>query len=154
MTSDDETPPPKPLGPDGQPLLGLEEKHGRVPADQRKARPKREMPATMIYRASKNMVDPLDKAAQDARGTKAEDVRLDAPVAAAAVESQVMWLVVARVDGGPWSHQLVAENVRAASFASRRRAEGVVEWLRRMAQSEETGAEYRLLPMLRQEQPI
>jgi hypothetical protein len=154
MTDDEDTAPKPTIGPDGEPLLGLQERHRRVPVAQRKTRPKREMPATMSQRPQKHTVDPLDRAAQNALGTKAEDVRLDAPTASVAVEAQVMWLLIARVDGGPWTHQLVAENIRAASFASRRRAEGVVAWLRRTAQTEETGAEYRLVPMLRQEQQI
>jgi hypothetical protein len=154
MTSDDSIPPPKPAGPDAEPFVGLEEKHRRVPMHQRKARPTRQMPASIQHRPQKHTVDPLDKAVQNALGTRAEDVRLDPPGSAIAYDSQIMWLVVARVDGGPWSHQLVAENVRAASFASRRRAEGVVEWLRQTAQAEGTGAEYRLLPLLRAEQQI
>lgn len=153
MIDDDHTP-TQSLGPSGEPLLGLQTRRETTPKDQKKKRPTREMPATMNYRPGKYTVDPLDKAAQDARGDRAEDVRLDEPLPVEIVESQIMWLVVARMSGGPWSHALVGENARCASFASKRRAEAITTWLAKTAAEDGTEVEYRVVPILRQEQQI
>jgi hypothetical protein len=81
-------------------------------------------------------------------------VRLDAPIPIEIVESQVMWAIIARIGDGAWTHLLVGENIKATSFSSRRRAEGVMTWLRKTAEQDGTEVEYRLVPLLRQEQAI
>jgi hypothetical protein len=138
-------------GPNGT-LVGLVEQHGRVPPAERKARPKREKPTTMNYRTP-HEVDPLDKAFQDRRGKRADEVQLDEPIPGA-YDNQILWAVVGRIDGGPWSHLLAAENIRAATFPSRRRAEATVEWFRRQAEVDANGCEYRVIPVMRGEKAI
>jgi hypothetical protein len=152
--TDDSTPPPKPLGPDGEPLVGLSDKHRRVTPDQRTPRPKREMPAEVKHRQRYHFVDPLDKAAQNALGTKPSKVRLDEPLPAEAFDNQIFFCIVGRIDGGPWSHLVAAENMRAATFPSRRRAEATVSWLRRQAETDANGCEYRIIPVMRGEKQI
>lgn len=83
-------------------------------------------------------------------------MKLDAPLPIEVVESQIVWQIVTRDTDGraPWTHALVGESIKATSFASRRRAEGVMGWLRRTAEQDGTHVEYALLPLLRQEQQI
>lgn len=144
MTADDTTTAP-PVGMDGSPLLGLVTRSETLPLEQRPERPKREMPNPMNKRPPKPTIDPLDKAAQEVHGL---------PVSLEAYDNQIMWCVIARVDGGPWSHLLAAENIRAATFSSQRRAEATLWWFRRQAELDGNGCEYRIIPVMRGEKQI
>lgn len=156
MTTDEDDNTAHPIGPDGQPLLGLIDVRAKtLPIEPRREPRKREMPAALNYRPNgKLKIDPLDKAAQDARGRKAEDVRLDEPLPADAYDNQIVWCVIGRVDGGPWSHLIAAENMRSATFPSKRRAEATMLWFRRQAEADSNGCEYRVVPIMRGEKPI
>jgi hypothetical protein len=153
MTTDDDTPPAKPVGPHGEPLLGLETRHSQTPKRGYRPSP-RERPTEVKHRQQRHHVDPLDTAAQNALGTKPSKVRLDEPLPAEAYDNQIFWCIVGRIDGGPWSHLVAAENMRAATFPSRRRAEATVMWMKRQAEVDGNGCEYRIVPVMRGEKQI
>jgi hypothetical protein len=98
--------------------------------------------------------DPLDIAAQGGRHAKFEKLVLDEPIPAAAVESQIVFAIVGRIDRGPWSYQFAGETLRSATFQSRRRAEGIMGWLRQVAAKDGNGCEYRIIPLMRTEQQV
>lgn len=103
MTTGDEEPAPsKPMvDAQGEPLIGLETRHDTVAPDQRRTRPKREMPATVNHRPKRPTIDPLDDA-PCTRGLEAIE----------SYHAQVVWGVFASLGGGPWTHPLVAETIR------------------------------------------
>lgn len=138
---------------DLNPFPSLEMRRQTVPQEERRRTP-REMPVHFEQRDHKRKVDPLDKAAQERLGTRAEQIRLDEPLPAEILDNQIMWCVVARIDGGAWSHLLAAESIRSATFPSKRRAEATVLWFRRQSETDGTGVEYRVIPVMRGEKQI
>lgn len=62
----------------------------------------------------------------------------------------ILYLVVARLDGGPWTWQLCGEKVQSISFQNQKRADAGIEVLRFLAKKDgmEDRIEYRWLRIL------
>lgn len=62
-------------------------------------------------------------------------------------EQPVLYRVLARVDGGPWSTEFVATSPAAATFPTPKQAEGVITWFRAQ-RLEGVKVEYTLVPIV------
>jgi hypothetical protein len=144
----DERAEPKPVGPDGEELIGLLTRPIKAPRKDKRATSI--YPTPPLYEHKEQYVpDPLDVAAQGGPRTRAEDMTLEEPKASVMSENQIMYCIIARVDGGEWTHTLVSDGVRPTTWESERRAEGIMFWLRRKAETDSNGVEYRVIPLMR-----
>lgn len=57
-------------------------------------------------------------------------IELHGPIAC---ETTVLYRILARIDGSPWSWQLAAQDEEAATFTGKAKLEGHLKWLRAQA---------------------
>lgn len=62
-------------------------------------------------------------------------------------EQPVLYRVLGRIGGGPWTTELVGTSPAAATFPTQKQAEGAISWFRAQRQEGST-VEYTIVPVL------